>query len=83
MTQERAAEMNDAIYKLEKSLRGRMETMETEVYRQKKAGNSNEEIERLKNRVEHFVQSLMKLLRLPGLLRTLENRVQAIESRTK
>lgn len=39
------------------------------------------EVKELEGRVDHFVQSLMKLLRLPGLVRDLETRMQTLEKK--
>lgn len=38
------------------------------------------EVAQLRGRVDYFVQSLMKVLRLPGLIRDLETRMEALEA---
>ena len=37
------------------------------------------QVEDVKQRVDHFVQSLMKVTKLPGLVKDLQTRLQALE----
>ena len=73
---EAMSEMNTALYKLENNLLKRLEDINL---RKNDETNLNSEVKQLKGRVEHFVQSLMKLLSLPGIVRNLEDRITALE----
>ena len=73
---EAMSEMNTALYKLENNLLKRLEDVNL---RKNDEMNLNSEVKQLKGRVEHFVQSLMKLLSLPGIVRNLEDRITALE----
>ena len=75
LVREEMSEMNNALYKLERNLLTRIEDMNKNIPNE----NLNNEVKRLKGRVEHFVQSLMKLLSLPGIIRGLEDRIAALE----
>ena len=64
----------ESIFNLENRLKGQLETLKddrTEI---------EDEVEKLKSRVNHFLQSLTKVLRVPSLLIKLENRLEALEN---
>lgn len=63
--------LNDASSELESNVLQRLEALEV---------NDKSEVKELKERVDHFVQSLMKVLRLPSHIRDLETRMHALEA---
>lgn len=67
--------LNDASSELKSNLLQRLEALEV--------SNDKSEVKELKERVDHFVQSLTKVLRLPSHIRDLETRMHALEEEQK
>ena len=73
-TSEWQKQWQESIFTLENRLKSQLETLKED------RADIDSEVEKLKSRVNHFLQSLTKVLRVPSLLIKLENRLEALEN---
>ena len=62
-----------SMFDLENRLKSQLMTI------QESKTDMKSQVEDVKQRVDHFVQSLMKVTKLPGLVKDLQTRLQALE----
>ena len=72
-TKEWQKQWQASMFDLENRLKSQLMTI------QESKTDMKSQVEDVKQRVDHFVQSLMKVTKLPGLVKDLQTRLQALE----